>query len=738
MQNLQNTYKRKSIIGSGGNGKVWRVIRKPEGHEYALKELDGSLKNNKEKKSRFLDEIQTLIKCQGIEGVIPIVDYSNEELWYTMPLADKIYDHLSSIEEKVSCVLQISETLIHIHRAGYAHRDIKPDNILFYDGKFVLCDFGLVDIPDNPHNLTKNTSRIGPMTTIAPEMKRNAKDADGKKADVYSLAKTLWILLADNKKGFDGVYNIDDASISLSTMPHLRGTHLVELEELLMQATSNNPDDRPSMVSFRQFLLKWKETSKDSMKKSQSNWNFLLKRLFGNAIVPSECKWEQPTGIVSVLKKVNQLPIARYMFFPDGGDLDFQSVEEATEQGCIDIKAGFWIYRVKPARLIFERYKVSAWNYFLLELDKQDVAVGDYCDDFSEEVVEDTPAHYVSSLDYVYGVYDYDSGIPLPEGAQQIIRYLQGKILIVLKLGPYNFINEVTDGRHSNCTADQFRDYVASLMDLYEKEGLIAKADWNSEYEKLVRRCPYSPQYYLTNTSQTTANYEKDYLLNNYLNFDFSREIKKVEISSLSPFAEYRFCMKNVERHIDWLDLDRKQFYLCADGRIAKVNSSDDSVLKVRVEEVPKEFYESLTTKLNQYVEGKVEPIGHPYFGVEIRLLSKPPHLFTKEEIEQEMRAADDRVGNVLVISPDGYAHVIPRDNIRPLYPVVHETWCARKNYVGRYSRLSDLNSAYHYCLAKWYDYLSLGYGQPMEDYDDCSLSTEELIEKIKNYTINN
>ena len=46
------------------------------------------------------------------------------------------------------------------------------------------------------------------------------------------------------------------------------------------------------------------------------------------------------------VEKVNQLPIARYMFFPDGGDLDFQSVEEATEQGCIDIKAGSWIYRL--------------------------------------------------------------------------------------------------------------------------------------------------------------------------------------------------------------------------------------------------------------------------------------------------------------------------------------------------------------------------------------------------------
>ena len=57
------------------------------------------------------------------------------------------------------------------------------------------------------------------------------------------------------------------------------------------------------MRAVADLRLKWKETSKDSMKKSQSNWNFLLKRLFGNAIVPSECKWEQPTEIVSVLRK---------------------------------------------------------------------------------------------------------------------------------------------------------------------------------------------------------------------------------------------------------------------------------------------------------------------------------------------------------------------------------------------------------------------------------------------------
>ena len=96
------------------------------------------------------------------------------------------------------------------------------------------------------------------------------------------------------------------------------------------------------------------------------------------------------------------------------------------------------------------------------------------------------------------------------------------------------------------------------------------------------------------------------------------------------------------------------------------------------------------------------------------------------------MRAADDRIDNILVISIDGSAHIIPYSQNTSLYPVIHETWCAGNNYVGRYSTLSCLDSAYHYCLAKWYDYLKYGYGQPMEDWDSCSLSVEELVEKIK------
>ena len=72
---------------------------------------------------------------------------------------------------------------------------------------------------------------------MAPEMRYNAKNADGKKADVYSLAKTLWIVLTGVDYGFEGRYEEDDAIIGLRNDKRYKKEHLVELEILSKQAT---------------------------------------------------------------------------------------------------------------------------------------------------------------------------------------------------------------------------------------------------------------------------------------------------------------------------------------------------------------------------------------------------------------------------------------------------------------------------------------------------------------------
>ena len=73
------------------------------------------------------------------------------------------------------------------------------------------------------------------------------------------------------------------------------------------------------------------------------------------------------------------------------------------------------------------------WNYFLLEFDELSpiLSAEGYFD--NEYLVEDYPAHYVSAQYAQYGVYDYETGNPLPKGFQTVYRYIRGKFLIVMK-----------------------------------------------------------------------------------------------------------------------------------------------------------------------------------------------------------------------------------------------------------------------------------------------------------------
>ena len=92
----------------------------------------------------------------------------------------------------------------------------------------------------NLNNFTRNDKGLGAIFTIAPEMKRNPKGADGSKADVYSLAKTLWMILSGDEKGFDGQYSSIDQTHGLRFYDHLKNEYLVEIEELLYSSFASS------------------------------------------------------------------------------------------------------------------------------------------------------------------------------------------------------------------------------------------------------------------------------------------------------------------------------------------------------------------------------------------------------------------------------------------------------------------------------------------------------------------
>lgn len=687
-----------SKLGEGGNADVYLVEDSRSGKRYALKELRSS-NRSEEKKSRFVSEIQIARdNCTIIPGIIPVIDYSMEDYWYTMPIARQIMGCVNgmSLDEIINGVLQLCETLGRLHEKGIHHRDIKPSNIYYYDGRFSFGDFGLVDFQDND-DFTKSDRGLGAIFTIAPEMKRNPKLADASKADVFSLAKTLWMFLSDDEKGFDGVYDYLDQSHSLRYVSRFKKEHLVEIDELLKDATENNPDLRPDIHEFTKKLLLWREVADDFDKSQNSDWKFLTKQLFGKN-VPGSSIWREVDAIIDVLNIVGSTPAYNHMLLSDRGGTDFAYAKRASEENCIYLyDTTGMCYLVKPKALYYESFTEDyRWSYFRLDLQNLSPVIGryDYID--YEYLVEDTPGHYVDASCAQYGVYDYDSGEPLPEGYHLLKRYLDGVFLFALKKGPYNGISGTYDGRHGMVSNDEFREYTEYLMKMYLKKHAYIKENY-TEWD-------FSDAFSVSGNVQTEP---IDFF------FEFTRS-----------FTGNLFEMINNERRC-----------ICHDGFIKEISTDDlreCAVVHDRKQAI------TILENINRIFEDYLSKAGleeiedyHQYFEISIGRDGTPEHLFTKTEIETLMRNADDRHHNRLVIDGNGYARIISDEERAYLYPVYIEEWNAGNNYVGKYSKLYALDDSYKYCLYGWYRYLITGRGQFI-DYLPERVDEAELIEQIK------
>ena len=204
-------WKIKGCLGNGGNATVFKVCN-DTGEYFALKRLDSKEPEKIDRFKRetsFIEEHPELI-TQKV--VLPIIDkdLECETPYYVMPLAEPLKNRkLNSLQEKCDAIYDILKGIETLHKLQIAHRDIKPENILFYNGKYYLSDFGLIFI-EAAIRITKekDKERIGAKRTIAPEMERSMGfHADPYKADIYSVAKTIWMILTEDYDCFEGQYS---------------------------------------------------------------------------------------------------------------------------------------------------------------------------------------------------------------------------------------------------------------------------------------------------------------------------------------------------------------------------------------------------------------------------------------------------------------------------------------------------------------------------------------------------
>ncbi|WP_223733054.1 protein kinase domain-containing protein [Streptomyces purpurogeneiscleroticus] len=223
---------------------------------------------------RFQREVRWMQQLTGeeITGIVPVLDADPHDppKWFVMPQAQTLRSALSprglnaELREVVASIREIADTLARLHKRGIAHRDIKPDNLLYAQQRPLVADFGIAGWPERPQ-LTAVGAAMGPLYFLAPEMRSFDPKKPAFDADVWSLAKTLFVLAKGLEFPPEGTHYEQGRAYSLWA----EGAEAsMDLTPVLEAATAYEPNRRLTMASFRDELSAWLELHPDPVSPS--------------------------------------------------------------------------------------------------------------------------------------------------------------------------------------------------------------------------------------------------------------------------------------------------------------------------------------------------------------------------------------------------------------------------------------------------------------------------------------
>ena len=222
-------------------------------------------KRQETKEKRFWDEARHMRKMteENVLGILPVwdLDPGDEPCWYAMPEATLLGETIGqkpTLLDVVTPIATLAGVLADLADKGTYHRDIKPGNLFHYNNRPVLGDFGIAAFGVTRAGLTQHGEKVGPSNFLAPEMRAaNTDENFFSRADVYSLAKTLFVLAQPGLGDYppDGTHRADACEFAMEQ--HSGSPGLASLRHLLEAATQFDVMKRLSMAEFHEELQVW-------------------------------------------------------------------------------------------------------------------------------------------------------------------------------------------------------------------------------------------------------------------------------------------------------------------------------------------------------------------------------------------------------------------------------------------------------------------------------------------------
>lgn len=148
-------------------------------------------------------------------------------------------------------IYELTQAVYFLHHCYYPimHRDLKPSNILLNEDLHIkLTDFGLSRTIKKKHEKYKMSGCTGTLRYMAPEVIFNDGEDYDLKIDIYSLALVFWFILTGKIPYAELDLNPHVIQlIQIDYRPDIKDVGIIEIQDLIKQMWSTNPDNRPDI-----------------------------------------------------------------------------------------------------------------------------------------------------------------------------------------------------------------------------------------------------------------------------------------------------------------------------------------------------------------------------------------------------------------------------------------------------------------------------------------------------------
>jgi predicted Ser/Thr protein kinase len=248
-------------LGQGGMGVVY-LAEGPEHKEVALKVLRSHVAHDPTARARLQREATTLQKVNhpGVAGILDHDLHSERPYLVTRFVPGRPLDE--QVDERGPLTPQrwlplagcLAESLQAIHQAGVVHRDLKPGNVMMFNGKPVMIDFGIAQAADDLR-LTQTGLVIGTPGYLAPELIEGEMVSES--ADWWGWAATVAYAATGRRPFGKGPFEVVLHRVH-SGQADLEGLD-PRLKPLLAAALTPNRSDRPTQAEIMAGLNRFAE-----------------------------------------------------------------------------------------------------------------------------------------------------------------------------------------------------------------------------------------------------------------------------------------------------------------------------------------------------------------------------------------------------------------------------------------------------------------------------------------------